>query len=300
MLTGIIGIGRMGGGMARRLLAAGHGVVAFDQDATARSQVGGAYAASSISDLVEKLDRPRHVFVMVPPGAPTAAVFGEIAPLLANGDAVADSGNSHFRESITRAEALAIQGVGFLDIGTNSGVDGEGTGYCLSVGGEATTVARFRPLLDALGRGEGRGWRHVGPAGSGHYVKMIHNAILYGLMEAYAEGFALLSTQSHFPMDCVSVADLWSEESLIGSHLLELIGTVLHDDAALETIRGSIDDTGAGRWGALEALELNVSAPVLTDAVIRRIRSREDNPYTDRLLAALRGAFGGHPVARVQ
>lgn len=300
MELGLVGLGRMGLGMAQRALDAGIMVVGFDVNERARDALNqrGGGAVHSLTALVMRLARPRHLWLMLPPGPVVDDTLLELISSLQEGDTVVDGGNSHYRDSQRRAATLARSGIAFVDVGTNSGVSGAIEGYCLSVGGDDAWIEGIHPLLDALGSGRGSGWAHFGPSGSGHFAKMVHNAILYGLIEAYAEGFAILQEQQEFPIDLEAAARLWSEGSLIGSTLLDLTRSVLARSQTLDDIEGSIGDTGAGRWGVLEAMDLNVSAPILTEAVLRRIRSREDAPYSDRFVAALRHEFGGHELTR--
>lgn len=300
MEIGVIGLGRMGVGMAQRLLAAGHRVRGYDVNDSVREafEHGGGLWAADLPSLSYPLSQPRVIWMMLPPGSATEETLCALLPLLAAGDTVVDGGNSHYTDSQRRAGTLAQRGMHFVDVGTNSGTAGADLGYCLTAGGESAVVKRLSPVLDALASGGGEGWSHVGPSGAGHFVKMVHNAVSYGLMEAYAEGFALLRAKQEFDLNLPAIAEVWTHESLLDSQLLDQITVLLTREGDLSEVEGRVEDTGAGRWAILEALALDVSAPALTDALLRRIRSREQQPYSDKLLAALRGEFGGHVVRR--
>jgi 6-phosphogluconate dehydrogenase len=293
----MVGLGRMGGNMARRLLHAGHRVVGFDPNPQAREAAAqaGAEAARSLADLVAALAAPRLVWVMVPAGQPTEEAIGQLAGLLAPGDLVVDGGNSHYRDSQRRAQLLAERGIEFVDCGTSGGVWGLQEGYCLMVGGSAAAFTRAEPALAALAA-EG-GYLHVGPVGAGHYVKMIHNGIEYGVLQAYAEGFELLATHE-FELDLRAIAALWQRGSVIRSWLLELAERALAKDPRLEGIRGYVEDSGEGRWTVQEAIRLGVPVPALAFSLFARFRSRQEDAWSDRFIAALRAEFGGHPVRR--
>ncbi|HEY3115842.1 MAG TPA: decarboxylating 6-phosphogluconate dehydrogenase [Chloroflexota bacterium] len=300
MEVGFIGLGRMGAGMAHRLLAAGHQVHGYDVSDSSRlafENQGGSWAAN-LGSLTVALSQPRAVWMMLPPGAPTEETLSSLLPLLASGDTVVDGGNAHYADSERRAGTLAERGIHFIDVGTNSGTAGVDLGYCLTVGGAPEHVTQLSPVFDAISSGGGEGWSHVGASGAGHFVKMVHNAVSYGLMEAYAEGFAMLRAKQQFALNLPAIAQVWTHESLLDSQLLDQIAVLLAREGDLSDVEGRIDDTGAGRWAILEALALDVSAPALTEALLRRIRSREQEPYSDKLLAALRGEFGGHAVHR--
>jgi 6-phosphogluconate dehydrogenase len=311
MQMGLIGLGRMGSNMARRLRAGGHQVVAWDRDveATQAAARGGTIAATSLEDLVARLDAPRAVWVMVPAGDPTEQTVNALADRLQTGDAVIDGGNSHFKDDVRRAAALAARGIHYLDVGTSGGVWGAERGYCLMIGGLAEQVARLTPIFQTLAPGTGsveptpgldlsktsahQGFLHCGPAGAGHFVKMIHNGIEYGLMQSYAEGFDLLQAAS-YNFDVAAIAELWRRGSVVGSWLLDLTARALAEDAALSRFEGRVHDSGEGRWTVMTAVEQGVSAPVLTDALYARFRSRQDHTFGEKLLSALRAQFGGH------
>ena len=297
MELGLVGLGRMGGNMAVRLARAGHRVVGFDPAEPARQAAAaqGIAAVASLSDLVSALAPPRTVWLMVPAGPPTERTVEELAGRLAPGDLIVDGANTHYRDDLRRAPALAARGLGYVDAGVSGGIWGLAEGYCLMVGGERDAVERLRPVLDALAPPEG--WRHVGPVGSGHFVKMVHNGIEYGLMQAYAEGFELLAS-AEFDLDLAAIARLWTRGSVVRSWLLELTADVLAADPTLAGLRGWVEDSGEGRWTVEAAVERGVPLPVITAALYARFRSRRDNAFADRLLAALRRAFGGHAVRR--
>lgn len=296
MELGMVGLGRMGANMAARLLQAGHRVTGFDADEEARAQASarGLQAAASLPALVATLAVPRAIWLMVPAGAVVDAVLDELLPLLAPGDLVVDGGNSLYRDSQARAARVAGSGVQWLDVGTSGGLHGLEHGYCLTIGGEADAVARLRPVFEALAPDPGSGWGHVGPAGAGHYAKMIHNGIEYGLMQAYAEGLAVLHRRDDLVADPAQVARIWCDGSVIRSWLLELSADALEADPGLSAIAPYVADSGEGRWTVAEALELDVPAPVITQAMIARLRSRDAEGFGDRVVAALRDAFGGH------
>ena len=286
MKVGLVGLGRMGSGIAERLRAAGHDVVGYDADA-ARSQVG------SLRELVAALTPPRVVWLMVPAGGATQALVDELAGLLSASDTVVDGGNSYYRDSVRRAEGLAARGVRYLDVGTSGGVGGREAGFCLMVGGPSDAFALVEPLLQALA--PAGGYAYLGPSGAGHFAKMVHNGIEYGLLQAYAEGFSLLEA-SEYAYDLSRVAGLWQQGGVVRSWLLELAGRALAADPRLETLRGHVEDSGEGRWAVQEAVERALPLPVITLSLYRRFASREENAFANRFIAALRREFGGHAV----
>jgi 6-phosphogluconate dehydrogenase len=295
---GIVGLGRIGWGMTRRLVRSGIGVAGFDSDAVARSraEVGGAKVADSLDGLVDQISRPRVLWLVLPAGAPVAATVSSLASLLDTDDLVVDGGNSDYRCSIEHAAELGKSGIRFLDVGTSGGIHGESTGFCLMVGGDETLVERVRPVLEALAPGPTRGWGRVGATGSGHFAKMIHNGIEYGLMQAYAEGFAMLDAKSDLELDPACIAEIWKDGSIIRSWLLELVAESLAEPDELARIAPYVPDSGEGRWAVREAIDLGVPAPVITASLIQRLRSRSEGGFAERLLAALRQQFGGHAV----
>jgi 6-phosphogluconate dehydrogenase len=301
MELGLIGLGRMGANMAARLHAGGHRVVGMDRnpDANARLAGQGIASAASAAELIRVLARPRTVWLMVPSAA-VDATLDEVAPLLSDDDVVIDGGNSNYHESVRRAAALRERGLHFVDAGTSGGIWGLAEGYSLMVGGESAVVERLRPLLETLAPAPDRGWGHVGPAGAGHFVKMIHNGIEYGMMQAYAEGFAIMEAKREFELDLAQVAEIWRHGSVVRSWLLDLIVNALEADTGLTSVQPYVQDSGEGRWTVAEAIDLDVPAPVITLALQARLRSRQENSYADRLLAVLREQFGGHAVRRVE
>lgn len=300
MQLGFIGLGKMGENMTRRLLKGGHDLTVNDLDAELVRQLAalGARGAANIEALVRHLSPPRAVWVMVPFGEPTEKTVAALIPLLSPGDIVIDGGNSHYRDSIRRAAALKDRGIEFVDVGTSGGVWGLTEGYSLMIGGETSTVRRLRPIFETLAPAPNRGWGHVGPHGAGHFVKMVHNGIEYGLMQAYAEGFAIMKAKKELGLDLHAVAEIWRNGSVVRSWLLDLTAAALSKDPELQNIKPWVADSGEGRWTVLEAIDLEISAPVITESVLRRLRSREDAPFADKLLAALRQAFGGHAIKK--
>jgi 6-phosphogluconate dehydrogenase len=295
---GLIGLGRMGANMAARLLGAGHELVVYDVSAGAAAPlVGqGAVAASSLEDVVLRLQAPRQLWLMVPAGAPTQETIDALTPLLEKDDILIDGGNSMYRDSIARSAALRPRGVHYVDVGTSGGIWGLREGYSLMVGGEDAAVARLRPIFEALAPAPDRGWAHVGPPGAGHFTKMVHNGIEYGLMQAYAEGFALMRAKQELKLDLAAIAEVWRHGSVVRSWLLDLTAGVLEKDAELADVAPYVADSGEGRWTVAEAIDLDVPAPVMTLALIQRLRSRDTHSYADRLLAAMRREFGGHAI----
>jgi 6-phosphogluconate dehydrogenase (decarboxylating) len=299
MEIGMVGLGRMGANMARRLRRGGHRVVGFDPVEAARqaAAVDGLETVDALAGLAAVLAPPRVLWLMVPAGA-VDATLEALLPLLGQDDMVVDGGNSHYRDSQRRAAHCQDLGVHFLDCGTSGGVWGLEAGYSLMVGGDADAVARLRPLLETLAPAPDRGWGHVGPSGAGHFAKMVHNGIEYGMMQAYAEGFALMARKQELGLDLAQVARIWQHGSVVRSWLLDLAADALADNPGLEGIAPYVADSGEGRWTVAEAIDLDVPAPVITASLMERLRSRERNSFTDRLLAALRHRFGGHGIAR--
>jgi len=296
----MIGLGRMGANMTTRLLAGGHRVVAFDRsaDAVAGAVKGGAAGAGSLAELVAALKPPRAVWIMVPPGDPTESTVAALGDALSKGDTVIDGGNSNYKDSMRRAGMLAARGVQFVDAGTSGGIWGLKEGYSLMVGGEQAAVDRLRPIFETLAPAADRGWGHVGPSGSGHFVKMVHNGIEYGLMQAYAEGFEVLRRKEGFALDVSQVAEIWRDGSVVRSWLLDLTAAALKENPSLEGIAPWVADSGEGRWTVAEAIDLDVPAPVITLSLIARLRSRSQDSYADKLLAAMRNQFGGHAIKK--
>ena len=300
MELGLIGLGKMGGNMAKRLLLGGHTIVAFDRSADAVSAaVGeGAVAAASLNDLVKTLTTPRAVWVMVPSGVPTDQTILDLAAVMQPGDTIIDGGNSNYKDSMRRAAMLKERHLNFVDVGTSGGIWGLTEGYALMIGGDDAPVTHLQPIFETLAPAVDRGWGHVGPSGSGHFVKMIHNGIEYGLMQAYAEGFELMHRKGELNLDLHQIAEIWRHGSVVRSWLLDLTERALAQNPSLEGIAGFVPDSGEGRWTVAEAIELGVSIPVISMSLQRRFGSREQEPFSDKLLASLRNEFGGHGVRR--
>ena len=298
MELGMIGLGRMGANMAERLVRAGHAVVGFDPsaDALQRAAQKGIAAATSIEALVGRLAAPRTIWLMVPAGAVVDQTIDLLLPYLAPGDVVIDGGNSNYKDTLRRAEALAAQRITFVDVGTSGGVWGLENGYSMMLGGDAATITRLQPIFASLAPTPDSGWGRVGPSGPGHFSKMVHNGIEYGLMAAYAEGFALLRHKTEFDLDLAQIAEIWRSGSVVRSWLLDLTAAALRENPALDGIAPYVADSGEGRWTVFEAIDLDVAAPVITAALMQRLRSREQDSFADKLLAALRHQFGGHQV----
>jgi 6-phosphogluconate dehydrogenase len=298
---GMVGLGRMGGNMARRLARAGLGVVAWDRATGARAAIAGeerVQVVDTLPALVAALPAPRVIWLMLPAGAPTEATITELRDELAAGDVVVDGANAWYRDSMRRAQELAPLGLRFVDAGVSGGVWGLVTGYGLMVGGTAEAVQRVEPFLRALAPAADSGWLHCGPSGAGHFTKMVHNGIEYGLMQAYAEGFALLRAKQDFELDVAKIAESWRHGTVIRSWLLDLTAEFLAEDSRLESIAPVVADSGEGRWTAIESVELGVPTPVMTLALMQRFASQGRGDYADRLLARLRQSFGGHAVTR--
>jgi 6-phosphogluconate dehydrogenase len=306
MDIGMIGLGRMGANMAERLRRGGHRVVGFDPQAKPFQAANALKAtgteaiefAGSVETLVALLAPPRAVWLMVPAGDPVDQTIAELLLCLLPGDVIVDGGNSNYRDSQRRAETLAERRIDFVDCGTSGGVWGLQEGYSLMLGGTETVLERLRPLFATLAPAADRGWGRVGPSGAGHFTKMIHNGIEYGLMQAYAEGFSLLQHKKEFDLDLHQIADIWRHGSVVRSWLLDLTAAALGENPALDGIAPFVADSGEGRWTVVEALELGVAAPVITMALLARLRSRDPASFSDKLLAALRPQFGGHAVTR--
>jgi 6-phosphogluconate dehydrogenase len=301
MQVGMVGLGKMGGNMVTRLLRGGHRVSVFDLDPAVVRKVGsaeGATGAGSLEDLVKSLEAPRVVWVMVPAGEPTEATLKTLAGLVQPGDVLIDGGNSNFHDSKRRGAELAERGIGFIDAGTSGGVWGLEVGYCLMVGGEAAVVAVAEPIFRTLAPQDG--YLHVGPVGAGHFTKMVHNGIEYGLLQAYAEGFEILHA-SEFPLDLRKISGLWNHGSVVRSWLLELLERAYAQEGPdLEAIKGWVADSGEGRWTVQTAIDLNVPAPVITLSLLARFASRQEQSYGAQVIAALRNQFGGHAVKHAE
>lgn len=294
----MIGLGRMGANMAQRLRLGGHRVVGYDPGEAARQRAGegGMETFDTLAAAVEALPVPRVVWLMVPAGDAVDQTLAHLVPHLAEGDVVIDGGNSNYQDSQRRAQALAANDITYLDCGTSGGVWGLQEGYSLMIGGDAATVERLAPLFQSLAPAADRGWARVGPSGAGHYTKMIHNGIEYGMMQAYAEGFALMERKEELQLDLGQVAEVWRHGSVVRSWLLDLSAQALQRNPSLDGIAAYVDDSGEGRWTVAEAIALDVPAPVITLSLLERLRSRQSNSFSDRLLAAMRNEFGGHAI----
>ncbi len=297
MELGFVGLGKMGMNMVIRLRRDQHRVVVYDRsnDLIHQAEGHGCVGSTSLADLVSKLSAPRAVWIMVPSGAPTEETVQAVAALLKPGDTIIDGGNTRFHDDVRRAAVLKPQGIHYVDAGTSGGIWGLKVGYCLMVGGEEAAVQRLAPLFKTLA--PDNGWAHVGAVGAGHYVKMVHNGIEYSMMQGYAEGFELMS-KSEYKLDLGRVADLWMHGSVVRSWLLELAVGALKQDPKLDQLKGYVQDSGEGRWMIADAIEKDVPVPTLTTALFTRFRSRQEQSFAEKMLAALRNAFGGHAVRR--
>ena len=302
MELGMIGLGRMGGNMTQRLLRAGHRVVVYDPQVEAVQSLArdGAAGADSLHDLIERLTPPRAVWVMVPAGEATASAIDTLAGSLSPGDTVIDGGNSNYKDSIRRAETLAGKGLAFLDAGTSGGIWGLAEGYSMMIGGDEAAFRRLEPIFQSLAPGPDRGYGHVGPAGAGHFVKMVHNGIEYGLMQAYAEGFELMNAKQELNLDLARISQIWRYGSVVRSWLLDLTAAALEEDPGLDALQAYVEDSGEGRWTVQESIDLNVPTPVISLSLQARFRSRQDQPFGAKLLAAMRNQFGGHAVRKAE
>ena len=304
MELAMIGLGKMGGNMTRRLRQDGHRVVGYNRSEEPTRQLAeevGMAPAFSLEEAVDKLEgRPRVAWSMVPAGDPTESVVDNLGDLLEEGDIVVDGGNSKYKDSVRRAAALRERGIHFVDVGTSGGIWGLEEGYSMMVGGDDDAVAHLRPALETLAPGPEKGWGHVGPSGAGHFVKMVHNGIEYGVMEAYAEGFELLRAKEEFELDLHQVAEIWRFGSVIRSWLLDLTARALEEDPELSAIAGYVPDSGEGRWTVQEAVDLAIPAPVIALSLMARFKSRQDESYAAKVLAAMRNQFGGHAVKKAE
>ena len=300
MKLGMIGLGRMGANMAQRLLRGGHAVVGFDhsEQARARSAQQGVEPVASLQAMAAVLPAPRAVWMMVPAGPPVDETIQALQALLAPDDILIDGGNSNYKNTLDRARMLAAERIHYVDVGPSGGVWGLEQGYSQMVGGEAEVVERLRPIFETLAPAPDQGWGRVGPVGAWHFTKMVHNGIEYGLMQAYAEGFSILGHKQEFGLDLQQIAEIWRYGSVVRSWLLDLTAGALGKNPTLEGIAPFVADSGEGRWTVAEAIDLNVPAPVITQALIERLRSRDDDSFADKLLAAMRNEFGGHAIKK--
>jgi 6-phosphogluconate dehydrogenase len=300
MELGIIGLGRMGSNMAVRLLKGGHRVIgnARTKESVDRIVEKGAEGAYTLDELVTKLNSPRVIWLMIPAGTPVDKTIQALIPKVDQGDIIIDGGNSYYRDTRRRADLLKGKKINFVDVGTSGGVWGLTEGYSMMVGGEKTVVNKLSPILETLAPASDKGWGHVGSNGAGHFVKMVHNGIEYGLMQAYAEGFSLMKKKEEFKLDMHQIAEIWRYGSVVRSWLLDLTAQALSKDSDLNRIIPYVEDSGEGRWTVFEAIDLDVAAPVITLSLLRRLSSRDKESYADRLLALMRESFGGHAVKR--
>jgi 6-phosphogluconate dehydrogenase len=301
MQVGIVGLGRMGAGMARRLARAGAQVVCYDQaEAAGRALAGerNVHCAESLAALCARLQGERVILLMLPAGAAVEEAIGDLLPLVSAGDTLVDGGNSYYRDSMRRALTLSQQGLRYIDAGVSGGVHGLEHGFCLMLGGTPKTIEIFEPYARILAPGPEAGWLHCGPSGAGHFAKMVHNGIEYGIMQALAEGFALLAARRDLDIDPARLAETWRHGSVVRSWLLDLCAAILKDNESLEGVAPVIDDSGAGRWTATEAIELGVPAPVITTALMARFSSQGRSDHARKLIALMRAGFGGHVVHR--
>lgn len=298
MELGMIGLGKMGAFMTERLVRGGHRIVGLDRDAAAVQRVveKGAAGADTLEKLVAQLKAPRAIWLMVPAGAPVDQTIDSLVPLLAVGDTIIDGGNSYYKDSVRRAASLAAKKLNFVDCGTSGGVWGLTEGYSMMVGGDEQVVNRLAPIFKTLAPGPDKGWGRVGPAGAGHYVKMVHNGIEYGIMQAYAEGLDLLRHKKEFGLNLLQISEIWQYGSVIRSWLLDLTVDALSKNPTLEGIGAYVTDSGEGRWTAMEGIDLGVPLPVITGALDARFRSQDTEPFANKLLAMMRHEFGGHAV----
>jgi 6-phosphogluconate dehydrogenase len=301
MKAAMIGLGKMGANMARRLIKGGHEIVGYNRTAAVTQEMverDGLTAAFSLEELVEQLPKPRVIWIMVPAGKPTEEMIDSLSPLLEAGDIIVDGGNSNYKDTLRRGKTLEGKGIDLLDAGTSGGIWGLQEGYSMMVGGSPAAVERIKPLLQTLAPAPDRGWGHVGPYGSGHFVKMVHNGIEYGMMQAYAEGFEILKAKEEFNLDLHQVAEIWRFGSVVRSWLLDLTANALDENPQLTGIKGWVADSGEGRWTVFESIDLDIPAPVITAALQARFVSRKEENFGAKLLSAMRNQFGGHAVKK--
>jgi 6-phosphogluconate dehydrogenase len=300
MQLGLIGLGKMGGNMAERLRLGGHQVVGFDfnAEAVARLAAQGNVGVSTLDELAVKLEGRKAIWIMVPQGKPVDETIAKLLPHLNPGDILIDGGNSNYKDTMRRHDEIGAKGFQFVDVGTSGGIWGLKEGYSMMIGGDKDPVEYLRPIFQTLAPAPDQGWGHVGPGGAGHFVKMIHNGIEYGMMQAYAEGFTIMETKQELGLDLPQISQIWRFGSVVRSWLLDLAADALAKNPRLDGLEAFVEDSGEGRWTVIEAIDLNVSAPVITASLMRRIRSREENNFTDRMLAVMRNEFGGHAVKK--
>jgi 6-phosphogluconate dehydrogenase len=299
MKIGFIGLGKMGANMVRRLIRGGHKVVGYNRSQDIVKELvaeEGMIPAVTIDDIVQQLPHPRVVWMMLPSGSVTEDFFLKLLEKLQAGDIIVDGGNSNFKDSMRRSELAKNSGIGFVDAGVSGGIWGLKEGYSIMIGGEKSNVDAVVPLIKTLAPGADQGWGHVGPSGSGHFVKMVHNGIEYGMMESYAEGFEILKARKEYKLDLHQVSKIWQYGSVVRSWLLDLAETALAEDGELENVKGWVADSGEGRWTVMEAIDQSVPAPIITMSLFRRFESRQEESFAAKILAALRNQFGGHEI----
>jgi 6-phosphogluconate dehydrogenase len=300
MELGIIGLGKMGGNMAERLRLAGHTVIGFDFNADAVKKLtdAGSVGVNSLEAMCKAFTGRKAIWIMVPQGDPVDQTIANLKPFMVKGDVFIDGGNSMYKDSQRRHDALKAEGFEFVDVGTSGGIWGITEGYSMMIGGDEDVVNSLTPIFEALAPAPHEGWGRVGPTGAGHFVKMVHNGIEYGIMQAYAEGFSIMKAKAPLALDLVQISEIWRYGSVVRSWLLDLTADALKKNPTLEGLEAYVPDSGEGRWTVFEAIDLNVSAPVITESLIRRLRSREENNFTDRMLSVMRNEFGGHAVKK--
>ena len=303
MEIGIVGLGKMGGNIARKLVAGGHTVVGYNLEPLLTKNLNaeiGLRPSFSLEELVAELSPVRTIWLMIPAGLPTEKTIDSLKSLLDKGDIIIDGGNSNYKDSVQRSKELMRVGINFVDVGTSGGIWGLSEGYSMMIGGEPEVVDKLEPIFSVLAPGKDKGWGRVGPVGAGHYAKMIHNGIEYGLMQAYAEGFEILRSKKEFDFDLKNISEIWMHGSVIRSWLLELIEEILKSDEELRDILPWVPDSGEGRWAVAEAIDLDVPAPVITLSLQKRIQTRVHEDYSAKLLAAIRNRFGGHEIKHME
>ena len=300
MQLGLIGLGKMGGNMAERLRVGGHQVVGFDfnADAVAKLTASGNIGVSTLEDLAKNLTGRKAIWIMVPQGKHVDDTIARLEALLNPGDILIDGGNSNYKDTMRRHDEIAAKHFNFVDVGTSGGIWGLKEGYSMMIGGDKEPVEYLRPIFETLAPAVDKGWGHVGPGGAGHFVKMVHNGIEYGMMQAYAEGFNIMEQKKQLELDLTQISQIWRFGSVVRSWLLDLTADALSKNPKLDGLEAFVEDSGEGRWTVMEAIDLNVSAPVITESLMRRIRSREENNFADRMLAVMRNEFGGHAVKK--
>jgi 6-phosphogluconate dehydrogenase len=301
MELGIIGLGKMGGNMAERLRRAGHRVIGFDfnADAVKKLSDAGSVGVNSLEDMTKAFTGLKAIWIMVPAGDPVDQTIAKLKPFMKPGDIFIDGGNSNYKDSIRRHDELKKEGFEFVDVGTSGGIWGITEGYSMMVGGDEDVVAKLTPIFETLAPAADKGWGRTGPSGAGHFVKMVHNGIEYGMMQAYAEGFSIMKAKETLGLDLEQISEIWRYGSVVRSWLLDLTADALKKNPTLDGLEAYVTDSGEGRWTVFEAIDLNVSAPVITESLLRRLRSREENNFTDRMLAVMRNEFGGHAVKKL-